>query len=101
MEIALDRLDARGLTLSLSGREGDLVALTSTTNLRGALVVDGDAMSIRDAAADEIVVGSLRLCLGSVVIAAPAGAKLSNVALTLDQKGDALSIEVRASSLEA
>lgn len=101
MKVTLDRIDTRGLTVGFPGSTGDTVAIGSTTNLRGTLVVEGDVTSIRDARADAIVLSKLHLTLGSLTLAAPDGATLKNVTLGGELKGDSTRLEVGASSLEA
>ena len=99
MKLVLDRIDTRGLKLDFAA--GDAVAIASTTNLRGTIDTADDAMAIRDAQADQLVLAALRLLLGTLTLAAPQGATLEKVVATVDQRGDSLSLDVVAASLDA
>lgn len=99
MKLVLDRIDTRGLKVALDA--GDEIAIASTTNLRGILETTDAATLIRDAKADQLVLAVLRLLLGTLTLAAPQGATLEKVVVTVDQRGDSLSLDVVAASLDA
>jgi len=85
MKIALEHLDARGLTVDLPGTRDERVVIASASALRGTMTRGADTLELSDVSAKDVVLASLALQLGSVRLTAAEGATFSDLTLQLAQ----------------
>jgi hypothetical protein len=99
MRVALDRIDVQnlGLDLDKTGR----VDIASASALHGAIDRTDDRLGLEGFGAEEVILRSLHLALGSVGLTSQHGATILRLGLKLEQHASKLDVDVEAVSLAA
>jgi len=94
MKIALEGADARGLRLDLPG--GEVILVREAEGLLGVVESSAERLAASGVAASKVLLGALRLLLGSLELASADGALLRGLVLALEQGTDRLVVDLTA-----
>lgn len=99
MKIALSGADLAGVEVDLGTT--DVIRVRAAKALRGLVEQSGERLALSNIVAESVELEELRMLLGELVLAAPKGAVLSGLGMSLDQSASQLTLAATLVDIEA